>query len=71
MTFPKKRHQVVIQYQMVSPEDIHGSNIIQTKQVTFRNIYNIYLYVYAYTYLHAITINERRGHKFKGKLRGG
>lgn len=51
MTFPKKGHQVVIQYQMVSPEDIDGSNIIQTKQVTFRNIYNIYIYMFMHIHI--------------------
>ena len=53
---------------MVSPENIHTSNIIQTEQVIFRNIY-VYTCTYIYTeayhaYMHAITINEKEGHEF-------
>lgn len=33
-----KAHQLVIQYQMASPENTHASNIIQTEQVIFRCI---------------------------------
>jgi hypothetical protein len=36
----------VIQYQVVSPENIHAWNIIQTGQVVSRNIY-VYTHVYA------------------------
>lgn len=42
---------------MVNPEDIHASNIIQTKKVAFMDlgkyVYISYMYV---TYLHVTTI---------------
>lgn len=31
-------HQLVIQFQMVSPENTHTTNIIMTEKVIFRNI---------------------------------
>lgn len=34
--FPREEH---FQYQIVSPENIHTSNIMQTKQAILRNIY--------------------------------
>lgn len=45
-------HQMVIQLQMVGPENTHTINIILTEKVTFRNIY-------VYTYINATTINEK------------
>lgn len=43
---------MVIQLQMVGPENTHTINIILTEKVTFRNIY-------VYTYINATTINEK------------
>ena len=40
------------QLQRVNPENRHISNIIQTEQTKFRNMY-------AYTYIHPITISEK------------
>lgn len=31
-------YQIVIQYQMTSPENVHSSNIIQNEKVIFMNI---------------------------------
>lgn len=48
---------------MASPENIHTNNIIQTEQVSLRN-----LYIYN---IHITTINLKSGHEFeikKGKL---
>ena len=45
---------------MVSPENIHTSNIIQTEHIIFRNIF-----VYTYSYMHITTISEKRGHEFE------
>lgn len=53
-------HEFFIQHQMVSPENMHTNNIIQTEKVEFRNMD-------VYTHMQAITINERRGHKFESK----
>ena len=52
-----RAHQLVIQYQMVNPENIHTSSIIQTAQVISMNISE-------YTYMH--TISEKRGNEFGG-----
>jgi hypothetical protein len=72
----KITHQLVIQCQFVSPENIHISNIIQAEQVVlmyleiyiyiyvYIEIYNIYMYIYTHTHMHAITINEKRGYTF-------
>ena len=43
---------------MVNPENIHTSNIIQTEQVIFRNIY-------VYTYMCVMTINTKGSHEFE------
>lgn len=41
-----RAHQLVAQYQMVSPKNTHTGNITQTKQVLLRNLCtNIYIYV--------------------------
>lgn len=45
---------------MDSPENTHISNVIQTEEVAFQNIYT-----YAYTYIHAITSSEKGGYEFK------
>lgn len=39
---------------------VHSSNILQAKQVTFRNIY-------AYKYMHISRINEKQEHDFEGE----
>lgn len=57
----------VVQYQMVSPENIYASNILQMEQVIFRNIY-------VDTYIHVVTINGKEVTNLKeGKkaLEGG
>jgi hypothetical protein len=41
---------------------IHTSNILQTKQVIFRDV--------MYTYMHATAINEKRGYKFEWEQGG-
>jgi hypothetical protein len=52
----------VIQYQMISPENIYMSNIIHSKQVIFRYL-EIYVHMYAYMYI--TMINDKRGHEFE------
>lgn len=49
----------------VSPVNIHTSSIIWTQQILFGNIC-----VYTNTYMHAITIDEKRGHEFEGDQEG-
>jgi hypothetical protein len=44
---------------MVGPGSIHVSKIIWTQQV-----------MYIYTYIHTITISEKRGHEFMGEFIG-
>lgn len=44
---------------MVSPKNMHISNIKQTEQVLLSNTY-----VYTYSYNHVIT-NNKKGHEFK------
>lgn len=56
----RKIVQLVIQYQMVSPENKRTSNIIDTEQ-------DIYVYVFClgmstYIHMNATTINEKRSH---------
>lgn len=34
-----REQQLVLQYQMISPENIHRGNIAQIEQIGFRNIY--------------------------------
>lgn len=51
--------QLVIQHQMASSENIHTSNIIQTKQVVFRDIYVYYINAYIciqYTHSYIVCI---------------
>lgn len=69
-SFPQgSTHQLFVQSQKVSPENIHASSI-QTDQVLFRNMYiHMYLYificVYIYIYIlwnicmHVITISRK------------
>lgn len=47
-------HQLVIQYHMVSSENMHISNITQMEQVIFRNTY-----VFINTYMDTITMKKR------------
>lgn len=46
-------HQLVMQYEVVSPKNIHMSNIILTEQIIFRN-----MCVQAYTYTHVTIIKK-------------
>jgi hypothetical protein len=39
---------LVFQYQIIRPESIHISNIIQTEQIILRNIKYIIIYLYTY-----------------------
>ena len=48
---------------MVSPENIHTRNIIQTEQFIFRNMY-------VYTYMRIIATNEKRDHKLERENAG-
>lgn len=51
----RRPYQLVIQYQMISPESIYASKTNQAEQeYRFRNIF-----VYSYTYKHVITMNEK------------
>lgn len=45
-------------------ENMGTSNIMQIKQVVFRNIY-----VYAYVYVYVTTINEKGDHGFEREHR--
>ena len=57
--FPQQTaYHFAVQCQMVSPKSIHTSNIIKTKQVTFRNIY-------VYAFMHTITISEKEAMNLK------
>lgn len=55
MAFPR-----IDQCQMVYPENIHRSNIIQTEQVIFRNVY-----VYSYTHVHVRISGEKEAMNLK------
>lgn len=57
-----RTHQLVVQGQVVSPEDIHISNI-WTQQVLFRN-------VYACTHVHTGIIGEEEALKVKENWEG-
>lgn len=62
--FPKGRaHQMLVQCQMAHLGNIHTRKVIWGKQVTVRNIY-------AYTYTHVITIDEKSGYEFEGERKG-
>ena len=69
------------QYQIGRVESTHKSNIIQTKQIIFRNAYvcicicmciciYIYVCIYIYIYMHVATINEKLVHEFKWEKGG-
>lgn len=45
----EREHQLIIQYQMISPENKNTCNIIQTENTVFRN---------TYVYAHACNSNE-------------
>lgn len=51
---PKRAQQLVMQYQIISPEKMHTSKITQTEQVIHRNIH-----ICAFTYM-CVTINEKK-----------
>lgn len=53
MVPPWAKHQLVNQYQTVSPENMNASNIIWTQQFSFRNIY-----VSENTYMCAVIITK-------------
>lgn len=68
-------HQWIIQYQKVSPENIHKSNIVKTEQVAFMYL-TIYMYIYIwicifiYTCSNVTTVHEEKGHKFEREQNG-
>lgn len=53
-----RAHRLAVQYQAVSPENIHMGSIKQTEQVTCKN-------KHAYTYNLVTTVNDKRGHDLK------
>lgn len=55
--FPQERKStpMVIKYQMFNTENIQTSNIIQTEQTIFMNIF-----VSTYTYMYLTAINEKK-----------
>lgn len=58
---------------MVSPENQHTINMIQTKQVVFMyaSMYtHTHTYVHAHTCMYVKTINEKRDQKFERKEGG-
>lgn len=55
-----REHHFLVGCQMVSPESIHKSNIMQTGKVLFRNIY-----VYICTHMNSKTVSDERGHEFE------
>jgi hypothetical protein len=55
-----KEYQLVAQYQIIGPENMHTSNIIWIHQVIIRN-----MYPYKSIHMHAITISEKRGYQFE------
>lgn len=56
-----KAHQLVTQYQRVSPEDMNTRNITQTKLVTV---------IFRYTYLHITSILRKEWVKLKESKSG-
>jgi hypothetical protein len=58
-----RTHPLLIQYQMVSPENKHTSNIIQTEEFIFRNIY-MYLHIH-------ICMKQQKGHGFDRESKEG
>lgn len=57
--FQVRAHQLVIQYQVCSPENMHNTrNIMQPEQVILRNIC-------AYTHRYVTTINGKRGQEIE------
>jgi hypothetical protein len=57
--------QVVGQYQMVSPRNIHTSNRIQTSRLYLEIYVCVCVYIYIYIYMREITISEKRGYEFE------
>lgn len=55
-----RTHQLVIQYQGVRGENIRTSNIVQTENNTFKNIY-----AYTYAYMCVTKIPEKRVYDFE------
>jgi hypothetical protein len=52
---PERTYHLVVQCQMVSPENIHAKNIIQTQWLIFRSIY-VYTHMYICIYFMCIYI---------------
>ena len=62
LSLGKRGHQSVVQDQMVSPENIHTSTIIQIGKAILWNIY-----VQIHIDPRVTTINDKRGQEFKGE----
>jgi hypothetical protein len=58
--------QLVVQNQMVSPENIHISSILQMGQLVLTYL-GLWIYIYMHIY---VTINEKGGHKFESEQGG-
>lgn len=56
----RKIDQLVIQNQMVSPENKHRSNIVDTEQDIYVHV--SCLGISTYKHMNATTINEKRSH---------
>jgi hypothetical protein len=51
LLYQRRVYQLIIQYQVVSPENMHTSNTIWSEQVEFK---------YLYTYIYITTVKNRR-----------
>lgn len=58
----ERAHQLFLQYQVTSPENIHTSNILQTRWAVL-----MYLETSVCVYIAGATTNEIRGHEFESK----
>jgi hypothetical protein len=58
---------MIIQYQIISPENIHASNILQTEQVIHKNIY-VHVHVHETAIKENETMNLKEGKE--GYMRG-
>ena len=47
-----RAHELAVQLQMVSPENMHPTSIIQTEQVIFRDHLYKHIYIHIHTYIH-------------------
>lgn len=65
IVFPQGRtHQLFIQNQVISHDNMHANSLLKPEQVALRNIH-------VYTDMHVIIINEKIGHRFEREQGGG